>query len=318
MDMEGSFVNGSPAQKYKDNGKEHIANGLDMYDYSLSRPSDESARWYDPCIGRWGQVDPMAEKYPNYSPYNYVGNNPIRFVDPDGRAPEDIIIIGSKEYQEKIITGLLNLATKSNAGFELLKNAISSNKSLVIFDAKYGSMPNGVNNFSDDNSTLSFNIDEALQNLDGLNGANGNPISSTLETSLAHELAHFENRLGHPAGSVLIDNKGYSTGIPSDEAYAVEMENRVRSDFGVELRTHYGGIHVKGKEAVQSGKSPLGYSLQDHNRSYRNGNSNAAYRYLFGDVKSREEPRKSYLLYGNRIDKFLNQGASNKQVRLYD
>ena len=30
-------------------------------------------------------VDPLAEKYTNISPYAYVANNPVYFVDPDGR-----------------------------------------------------------------------------------------------------------------------------------------------------------------------------------------------------------------------------------------
>ncbi|MCB6232389.1 hypothetical protein LIS90_14150, partial [Flavobacterium psychrophilum] len=37
----------------------------------------------------WLSVDPLAEKFPDQSPYSFVFNNPMRFVDPDGRAPVD-------------------------------------------------------------------------------------------------------------------------------------------------------------------------------------------------------------------------------------
>lgn len=37
----------------------------------------------------WLSIDPLAEKFPAWSPYSFVFNNPLRFIDPDGRAPED-------------------------------------------------------------------------------------------------------------------------------------------------------------------------------------------------------------------------------------
>ena len=64
-------------QRFKYNGKElERMHGLDWYDYG--------ARHLDAALGRWSTIDPMAEKYYNLSPYNYCGNNPIKFVDPDG------------------------------------------------------------------------------------------------------------------------------------------------------------------------------------------------------------------------------------------
>jgi RHS repeat-associated protein len=48
------------------------------------------ARYYDPSIGRFISVDPLAEKYPGWSPYVYALDNPLIVVDPDGR---DVILI---------------------------------------------------------------------------------------------------------------------------------------------------------------------------------------------------------------------------------
>ena len=43
------------------------------------------ARGFDARIGKWLGVDPMAEKYPDSSPYNYCSGNPLRYVDPTGK-----------------------------------------------------------------------------------------------------------------------------------------------------------------------------------------------------------------------------------------
>ena len=43
-------------------------------------------------ISRWFSPDPLSDEFTSWTPYNFVKNNPLRFIDPDGRAPLDIIV----------------------------------------------------------------------------------------------------------------------------------------------------------------------------------------------------------------------------------
>ncbi len=53
--------------------------GLNVYDFE--------ARFYDPATPHFWQMDPLAEEFFEWSPYNYTFNSPVVFTDPDGKNP---------------------------------------------------------------------------------------------------------------------------------------------------------------------------------------------------------------------------------------
>ena len=84
----------SKTMPYLFNGKE-LDSETGLYYYG--------ARYYDPKVSLWLNVDPLAEKYPHVSPYTYTLNNPIKFIDPDGRAPMDNITVNKYGKIIKIV-----------------------------------------------------------------------------------------------------------------------------------------------------------------------------------------------------------------------
>jgi hypothetical protein len=57
---------------------------------------------YDPRIGRWLSLDPLAAKYPSLSAYNFAGNMPIIANDPNGEYIYIVISQGTSKEEAKI------------------------------------------------------------------------------------------------------------------------------------------------------------------------------------------------------------------------
>ena len=95
------------------------------------------ARFYDHRKGIWNSVDPLADKYPNVTPYLYCNGNPIMLVDPDGRDVWELDGTGSVVNK---------IADKT-------QDAIRMNGKQISFE------PNSITSVSQDNYQTTFTFE---------------------------------------------------------------------------------------------------------------------------------------------------------------
>jgi len=97
------------------NGKElQKDNDLNWYDFG--------ARMYDAALGRWHAVDSKSENYPDWSPYTFVVNDPLKYIDPDG----------NDKYEAGIDFRILN--GKWSIGLRFSESEIDKGKTTSSYD----------------------------------------------------------------------------------------------------------------------------------------------------------------------------------------
>ena len=228
---------------YGYNGKEEQNElGLNWIDYG--------ARNYNASLGRWMNIDPIAEVYYGINPYGYVFNNPVQLFDPDGMRVEYVRQEGQsrEEFRQarrefKRRNRQLSRESKTHkANFTQLKK--SKNTHSISFNKGKGSSVEQVgtkNKETGNDTNISIDLDQKSD------GDQGNKFV------IAHELVH-----------AVEDDKGTSSPfelkIELDNLSPVRttFENNAKNrEFDEEQAGHVENI-IRGEVSVSTGvKVPL-------------------------------------------------------------
>ncbi len=153
--------------------------GLEMYDFH--------ARQYDPQLGRFNSIDPLADKFAQISPYVGMGNNPVRKIDPDGKKFYNFDASGN--YVGKTNDNwfhnmffkqgrLLNTDGSVARQFRFAdrKNdtkGIENKKLFIVTDAQMQTMVSRSGGFTHENKTANRSLEERFDYIKKEGAANG-------------------------------------------------------------------------------------------------------------------------------------------------
>ena len=118
------------------------------------------ARYYDSDIlTGWLSVDPMADKYPNISPYAYCAWNPVKLVDPDG---EELVFTGESESVNSLLKIMNSCFSFSSDVFSIVDGKVQSrelnSEELSLMSEKQQAFYTTIMSAVNDDETISIGI----------------------------------------------------------------------------------------------------------------------------------------------------------------
>jgi len=273
---------------YKYNSKEWQDElGLNFYDYG--------ARNYDAAIGRFFNLDRLSEKYEAISPYGYVANNPVRYIDINGEWIYITTTTGNKRNTYKYDNGDVYSEQTDDDGNKTwekvdmskskdtdLQNSVDllgkisasgdTGQSMLDFFNQEGNDLTVFAGHKYDSGANTARFDKRLSKV-GLPVGHGSGtylLDADPWLILAHEIGHVYSR--YLFGEAVNNKNWFNMSGPKSpnqaEILASHIENMIRAESGIPLRTYYG------IETDQNGKNLYrGQLIDTQNRSLFFNNS---------------------------------------------
>lgn len=167
--------------------------------------------------GMWMSPDPLSEEFPSWSPYNFCMGNPLRLVDPDGKAPTDIII--------------LSMANKEITRIQAPGNDTYLKVNESAFNKASAGFSNGNKDYNTMLSVYSLRSQERATGNDNLIAEQtGNSLSITgsmregsnkIGDVTVNTQADFDNASHFTTGSFSAVAGGFGNGAPENGSYTV-------------------------------------------------------------------------------------------------
>jgi RHS repeat-associated protein len=231
QNLVGLETVGAPNHRFQFNGKEKVE------DFGLNW-SDHGARFRGAGEIPWTTMDPLAEKFPEESPYTFGHNNPLRFSDPDGRIAVDENpppcpdcagnaavqeVQKSLETTQKAIENLgKEIANTVSGALDPLANIVLNLTGISLTSADRKTHSDGANNRKGDGTQREHDITYLQRTLAAGGTASGrmarNPLSPEVGPSLANLYGVFDD-LGKSLGVQMPEAEG-STKTSADTTAA--------------------------------------------------------------------------------------------------
>jgi RHS repeat-associated protein len=170
---------------------------LNLYDYG--------ARNYDPALGRWMNIDPLSESFLSHGPYSFCFNDPMRFVDSDGKAPTDIVYFDKNGVELKDKRIVSNTEFKTYVANDYWNSSFSEapmpGKITYSLDGNTDPSSDKYNKYDYDIAAATYIINQGIKD-ESLSVGTGYTVgkkATELDVNLVKSLAYKESRLGQGA-----------------------------------------------------------------------------------------------------------------------